>query len=589
MLIFYLSSQREDHVFKLTRYFKAYKWQVILGPFFKLSEAIIELIVPLVMAQLIDYGIRYEDTELIREKALIMVGMSCLGLAFSLTAQWMASRASQGIGTDLRDDLFSHIQKLSYRQMDRFGSDTLVTRMTSDINQIQLVVAMFIRLVSRAPFLAIGAIYMAFRINVQLTWIFMLIVPLISIILWILMKAATKLFKQVQKKLDTLGRLSRENLSGARVIRAFGASEKEQAAFNTECLKQVNIVMNINRITTLISPVVTLTLNGAIALLLWFSSKQVDLGKTSQGNTIALVNYLIQISLALVVVANLVIIFTRGAASASRINELFDTEPDIKDRAPSPVKFKKSASHIEIKNLSFGYYKGREKVINNISFKVDRGQRIGIIGGTGSGKSTLIQLLARFYEADQGEILINGVDVKEYPKEQLRGLFGYVPQEALLFSGTIASNLRLGKEDAKDEELFKALEVAQMEDTVKALPDKLYSRVSKGGANFSGGQKQRLIIARALVKQPEILIFDDSFSALDYVTESRLHEALRENFGKTTQLIISQRIRAIEGCDQIYVLEKGSIVGRGTHKELLKYSPMYKEIVDSQTKGRRSA
>ncbi len=572
-------------MFKLVRFLKKYKWQTLLGPLFKLTEAIFELIVPIVMARMIDQGILMGDRPFILKQGLIMVALGILGLASSLTAQWMASVASQGVGTDMRRSLFSYIQRFSYKELDQFGADTLTTRMTNDINQIQVVVAMLIRLVTRAPFLAVGAVYMAFRINPSVTWIYLLVVPLTGLVLYVVMSKTVPLYKKVQKKLDVISRLSRENLTGARVVRAFRAEEQEREGFHNQCEEQAGLTMKINLLTALLSPLIAVILNGAIALLLYQSGQQIQIGQMTQGDTIALVNYLTQISLALVVVANLVVIFTKGAASAARINEVFETQPSIIDTGREEPK-NEEEPYIAYQGVSFGYYTQWKKAIDDVSFTVNKGQRVGIIGGTGAGKSTLMQLLPRFYEVSQGQVLLKGQNIKNYPLKSLRDQIGVVPQNAVLFSGTIGSNLRFGNEQASDEALYEALDIAQMKQTVMEMKLQLNSPVLKGGTNFSGGQRQRLTIARALAKKPEILILDDSASALDYATDAALRKDLREKTQDMTLFIISQRVTAIEDCDVIFVMDQGSLVGRGTHQSLLENNRLYQEIVASQPKER---
>ncbi len=586
-----MDKESENILFKLAKYLKKYKWQTFLGPLFKLTEAIFELIIPVVMANIIDKGIALGNKDYIIKQGFVMVLLGILGLVSSLTAQWMASVASQGVGTDLRKGLFSHIQSFSFKELDHFGTDTLVTRMTNDINQIQVVVAMLIRLVSRAPFLAIGAVYMAFRINASITWIYLLVVPITGIVLYIIMSKTVPLYKKIQKKLDTIGQLSRENLTGARVVRAFQGEEKEIYQFSTACEEQAKLTMGINKLTALLSPLMAVILNGAIGLLLWKSAGKIQIGQMSQGDTIALVNYLTQISLALVVVANLVVIFTKGAASGARINEVFETVPSIVDpyenygeQEAEEKEPKNQEAYIKYKNVSFGYYAQWQKAIEKASFTVKQGERIGVIGGTGAGKSTLLQLLPRFYDVTEGEILLKGKNIRNMSIEKLRKMVGFVPQQAQLFTGTIASNLRFGNENATDKELYKALEIAQMKETVNQMKPGLDSYVAKGGVNFSGGQRQRLTIARALVKKPEILILDDSASALDYVTDRALREALKNKAQNITTFIISQRVSTIEDCDKILVMDHGEVVGQGTHEELLISNQIYQEIVASQPK-----
>lgn len=566
---------------KLARFLKAYKWQTIIGPFFKLIEAIFELIVPLVMADMIDKGIANGDTAYIWQQGGLLVLLGVVGLACSLTCQYLASVASQGVGTNLRSALFAHLQSFSHAELDAFGTPTLVTRMTNDINQLQLSVAMLIRLVVRAPFLAIGAIVMAFRIDSGLSLVFLAIVPVVALVLYIIMGKSIPFFRVIQKKLDAISLISRENLSGVRVVRAFGTEQRETARFDEACDDQAQVAIGINRLSALLSPLTTIILNLGIVAIVWFGGIRINAGVMSQGQVVALVNYMGQILLALVVVANLVVIFTKAAASATRVNEIFETKPSLVEVDSTPVPIP-GAPRVEYKDVSFAYSTGGEKALRHISFSVKAGQQVGIVGGTGSGKSTLLQLLPRFYDATEGQVLVDGVDVMEYPFHALREKMGIVPQKAVLFSGTVDENLRWRKDNATEQEMDKALRIAQGKSFIDKLSGGLQSPILQGGKNFSGGQRQRLTIARALVGDPEILILDDSASALDYATDAALRQAINTEIKDTTVFIISQRISTVRHCDCILVMEEGAIVARGTHEELMATSPLYREIANTQ-------
>ncbi len=566
---------------KLARYLKHFKLHVSLGPACKLIEAIFELIVPLVMADIIDNGIATGDESVIWAGGVKLIIFAVCGLSFTLVCQYMASVASQGVGTMLRHDLYAHINTLSYREIDRLGTPALVTRIANDVNQVQTAVAMLIRLVIRAPFLVIGATVMAFTIDVKLSLIFLGSMLALVLIMYPIMKVTVKLFKRQQKSLDSISRITRENLSGVRVVRAFSRQEYEKERFEANAEEYRHFALKAGRINALLNPAIFIVVNVAYLLIVYFGGQAVSIDGLTQGQVIALVNYMTQISLALVVVANLVTIFTKAAASSARINEVFDTKPSVVGADTMP-ETDESAPAVEFKNVSFSYLdEGGELSLENVSFTLNKGEVLGVIGGTGSGKSTLVNLVARFYDTVRGEVLINGVNVKSFPDSELRRIVGIVPQKTELLSGTIRDNMTMGRTDITDERILKALETAQAKEFTDILEDGLSARVLAGGKNFSGGQKQRLAIARAIAKDPEILILDDSSSALDYGTDARLRAALRELSGMTT-IIISQRANSIRHADKILVLDDGEVAGMGTHGELLRNCEVYREICLTQ-------
>ena len=570
---------------RLIRFLKPYRLQVFLGPVFKLIEAIFELIVPRVMADMIDVGVARGDTAYIWQRGALLVLLGVVGLASSLTCQTMASRASQGVGTDLRRSLFHHINTLSWRELDRFGTPTLITRMTSDINQLQTAVAMLIRLVVRAPFLVIGAVIMAMRIDLHLSLVFLAIVPLVALVLYIVMSRSVPFFKTIQKKTDRVALITRENLSGARVVRAFRKQESEQQRFDAACDDLAKNAIAIGRLNAVLAPFSFLILNFGIVAILWFGGVRVDTGYLTQGEVVAFVNYMSQILLALVVVANLVVIFTKAAASASRINEVFDTVPSIRDEGNTLVQPVPGASRVSFRGVDFAYYEGAEHALRGVNLDIPAGTSVGVIGGTGSAKSTLVQLIPRLYDATGGQVLVDGVDVRAYPLNQLHAKVGMVPQGNLLFSGTVRDNLRWRSPRATDDELWAALETAQAAEFVRSQPLGLDAPVSQGGANFSGGQRQRLTIARALVGGPDILILDDASSALDYATDAALQKALRALTPRPTVISVSQRVSTVRRCDMIVVMDEGEVVGLGSHEELVRSCPTYQEICASQMRG----
>lgn len=565
---------------KLARYLKYYKLQVTIGPVFKLLEAIFELIVPLIMANIIDIGVKNGDTNYIAKQGVLLVILGVTGLLSALICQYSASFASQGVGTILRRDLFHHINTLSHKEIDIIGTPSLITRMTSDINQIQLAVAMLIRLVIRAPFLVVGAMIMASTVSLKLSVIFFGAAVLIGLTLYIIMSKSVPFFKTIQKRLDRISLISRENLRGNRVIRAFARQDEEEEKFSKAAQELTDASISAGRISVLLSPLTCIITNIAIALIIWFGGMNVNIGELSQGDIIALVNYMTQIMLAMVVVADLVVIFTRASASAQRINEIFETKTSVTEEKAEKNPTAENDNAIEFRNVSFSY--GEGEALKNVTFSIKKGETLGIIGGTGSGKSTFVNLIPRFYDATKGQVLVNGVDVKKYEIETLREKIGVVAQKTVLFKGSLRKNMQWGKEKATDQEIIKALKIAQSWDFVEKLPGKLDFDVAQGGKNFSGGQRQRLTIARALVKQPDILILDDSFSALDFATDANLRKELKEQTRGMTVVIVSQRASTIRNADKIVVLDEGECVGIGTHQELYKNCSEYREICLSQ-------
>lgn len=567
---------------KLARFLKRYRVQVILGPVFKLTEAVLELIVPIITAMIIDNGVKKGDVAYVWRMGGVLLLLGAVGLCCALVCQKMASIASQGFGTVLRNEVYRHINSLSHAEIDQLGTPSLITRITNDVNQLQYAVAMLIRLVIRAPFLAIGAIVMAMILDFQMGLIFLLATPLIALVLYLVMSRSVPFFKVMQKKLDKISLISREGLSGVRVIRAFSKQQNEEKRFNEAADDQARTAVQVGKLSALLNPLTYTIMNFAIIAIIWFGGMRVDGGSLEQGEIIALVNYMTQTLLALIVVANLVVTFTKASASAARVNEVLALRPSVSDAGNQPVQPDLTAPKIRFRQVSFSYDGSDKYALKNLSVDIQKGETVGIIGGTGSGKSTLVQLIPRFYDATKGEVLVDGIDVRAYPFQQLRKEIGMVPQEAVLFSGTIESNLRWAKQEASGEELRKALRVAQALDFVEKLPDGLRSPVNQGGKNFSGGQKQRLTIARALVGDPQILILDDSSSALDFATDAALRRAIRQETQNMTVLIVTQRASAIKQADKIIVLDDGAVVGIGNHRDLLESCEVYREICLSQ-------
>lgn len=567
---------------KLVKYLKKYKKNVILGPIFKLTEAVFELIVPLVMAQIIDVGIANKDSGYIWKMGGVLVLLGVCGLGFALICQYVASVASQGFGTELRRELYHHINTLSHKEVDEFGTPSLITRLTSDINQLQVAVAMLIRLVVRAPFLVIGSTIMAFMIDAKLALIFVLVIPLVAIVMWLVTTRTIPFFKSIQKKLDKTSLITRENLVGARAVRAFSKQEYEQERFKDNAEDIEKAAVRAGKISALLSPVNAIILNLAIVAIIWFGGLSVNVGDLTQGQVIALVNYMNQILLALVVVANLVVIFTKSAACAARVNEILDTKPSIEGKETTKGNVDPSAPVVRFDNVSFSYHDNSEYALEDISLTAGKGQTIGIIGGTGSGKSTLVNLIPRFYDTSKGVVSVCGTDVRNYNLGDLRKKIAVVPQKAVLFSGTIRENMKWGGDNITDEQIWRALKISQAYEFVERLDKGLDYEILQGGKNLSGGQKQRLTIARAIAADPEILILDDSASALDFATDAKLRTAIKENCTNMTVFLISQRANTVKNADRIIVLDDGKMVGTGTHKELLQTCTDYCQICLTQ-------
>lgn len=566
---------------QLLRYAKDYRKQIILGPVFKFLEAVFELILPLLMASLIDNGLKMNNREVIINMGIWMIAMSVIGLICAIICQYYSSIASQGFGTELRNQLIKKINSFSHSELNHFGTDTLITRMTNDINQLQLALAMVIRLLIRAPFLSIGSVVMAFVIDWQVGLFFLALLPIFSIILYFIIRKTIPLYQKVQEKLDGLNETVSQNLSGVRVIRAFSRTNKEIETFDENTDVLAKNYLRVSNISALLSPATTLIMNIGIICLLTVGGVKVNIGSLQQGQVLALINYMNQMLLALIVVSNLVVIFTRAEASAQRVKEVLDTENTITDAETPSEPVMDSETILQFKNVDFRYTPESGLSLQGINFTLKRQTVLGIIGPTGSGKTTLTQLIPRFYDVSEGSVLFDEQDVRDWPLDTLRSQISQVPQTAVLFTGTIRENLQWGKPDATDAECWEALAIAQAEDFVRQLPKGLDTRVMENGKNFSGGQKQRLTIARALIAKPALLILDDSLSALDYQTDLNLRQALQTSLN-TTVIIISQRIRSIQQAEHILVMDQGKIVAQGTHDTLLSQSSEYHEIVASQ-------
>lgn len=572
-------------MFRLAVFLKPYKKETILGPLFKLLEAILELLLPTIVALTVNHGIGNRDSSYVLKMGVLMLAMTLLGYGSSLICQYYAARASQGFGTTLRNRLFRHVSSLSFSDLERFGTPSLINRVTNDVNQLQVAVAMLIRLVIRAPFICIGAIIMAMILDLRLSLILLAATPIFGIVLYLIIAKSAPLYRLYQKKLDKLVLVLSESLGGVRVIRAFAKRREEQSRFKEAADDITVTAIRVGRISALLSPLTMLVVNAAIIAILWAGGVHINQGSLSSGEIIAFINYVTQILLALIVVSNLIIIFTKAASSAARINELLDTYPTIIDGS-ADVEYSTAAETkaplIEFDHVSFGYSSTGDPALKEISFKVHRGETIGIIGGTGSGKSSLIHLIPRFYDTGQGAVYVEGTNVKDYSLEKLRSKVALVPQKAILFTGTVADNIRWSNEHAGDQEVAEAARAAQAEEFINKLPEGYQTRVARGGLNLSGGQKQRITIARALLARSEILILDDSSSALDYATEAALRRSIRQYHADTTMLLVTQRVSTVLHADRIIVLEEGRIAGIGTHEELLKHCEPYREICRSQ-------
>lgn len=573
---------------RLMMYLKDYKKESILAPLFKLLEAFFELMVPLVMANIIDYGISNRNMGYIGKMGLLLLLLGVVGLASSITAQFFAAKAAVGFSTKLRQALFDHIEDLSFTDIDKAGTSTMITRMTSDVNQVQSGINMTLRLFLRSPIIVFGAMIMAVTIDVKCALIFVVAIPLLSIVVFGIILSTIPMYKKVQSRLDQVLGITRENLTGVRVIRAFHQEAKEEERFreNNEALSAMQIF--VGKISACMNPVTYVIVNGAIIALIYTGAVQVNIGNLSQGEVVAIINYMNQILVELVKLANLIVTMTKALACADRVDSVFEIGADAAYAEKSVQnqkladKVDKKAPFLNFKHVSLTYQGAGAPTLQDMNFTVNRGDTVGIIGGTGSGKTSLVNLIPGFYPATEGEILLEGRDIRTMSDEELRGRIGVVPQKAVLFKGTVRSNLQWGKPDATEEEMWKALELAQASEVVDGKPGKLDATVAQNGKNFSGGQRQRLTIARALVREPEILILDDSASALDYATDAKLRAALRTLEDKTTTFIVSQRASTIRHADKIIVLDDGEIAGVGTHDELLKDCTVYQEIYYSQ-------
>lgn len=583
----------ENTMKKLLVYLKDYKKESVLGPLFKLLEATFELIVPLVMAAIIDTGVATGDKSYIMKMCMVLVLLAVIGLTCSVTAQYFAAKAAVGFATKLRHALFAHIESLSFTEMDTVGTATLITRMTSDVNQVQNGVNLVLRLFLRSPFIVFGAMVMAFTIDVKAALVFVVTIPLLSIIVFGIMLISIPLYKKVQSALDKVLGITRENLTGSRVIRAFNKEDDEKVHFNENNDLLTRAQIYVGKISALMNPLTYVIINGAIVVLVWTGAVRVDNGYITQGEVVALINYMSQILVELVKLANLIININKSIACGNRIQSIFEMQPSITDgsgqkvdkvRTDTADRSEEAEYAVEFSHVGLTYAGAGDESLTDIDFKVKKGETIGIIGGTGSGKSSVVNLIPRFYDVTSGFIKVDGKDVKDYPLEELRGKIGTVLQKAVLFHGTICENLKWGNPDATEEDLNRAITVAQAKEFVDNKEGRLDFEIEQGGKNLSGGQRQRLTIARAVVKKPEILILDDSASALDFATDAALRKAIREMEGETTVFIVSQRAASIQHADRIVVLDDGKIVGLGTSEELLESCEVYQEIYNSQFK-----
>ena len=567
---------------KLLIFLKDYRKEAVLGPLFKLLEASFELMVPLVIASMIDKGISMGDREHIIKMCLILIILCVVGFISAVTAQFFAAKAAAGFAKKVKRALFENIQKLSYTDMDRVGTSAMIIRMTSDVNQVQQGVNLTIRLLLRSPFVVLGAMVMAFTINARMAMIFLVTIIMLSLVVGLIMRWSIPRYGLIQSSLDLLLSATRENHTGVRVIRAFGLEEKEKENFSDRNEKLKNLQTFVGTITALMNPLTYGILNLSVAFLIYKGAFLVEEGSLSQGQVVALYNYMSQILVELIKFANLILTVTKAIASGNRVQQMLELKTSMEDG--NDTDFEKTAEHIVFSKAYMRYQGDSEDSLKDLTISIKRGEKIGVIGGTGSGKTTLINLIPRFYDVREGEVTIDGKDVRKYRLDALRERIGIVPQKAVLFHGTIRDNIRWGKNDATDEEIFRALTIAQAKEIVESKPEGLDTMVSQGGKNFSGGQKQRLTIARALVREPEILILDDSASALDFLTDKRLREAISSMENPPTTFIVSQRASSVMGCDRIIVLEDGEVMGIGSHDELLSSCEAYREIYDSQFK-----
>lgn len=570
---------------RLLGYLKEHLCVTILAPLFKMLEASFELFVPLVVASMIDVGIGRHDIGYLWKMGGLLILLGIIGFSFSITAQYFAARSAVYTGKSMRSDLFAHMNRFSYQEIDQVGTSTLINRMSNDINQVQNGVNMFLRLFLRSPFVVFGAMFMAFTVDHKAAVSFVFTITALAVVVGLILWITMPMYKKVQKQVDEVLKSTRENLLGIRVIRAFNRQRSEEENFRVQSGQLYNKQIHVGKISALLNPLTYVIINWGIIAILWSGGKQVDLGYLTQGQIIALINYMSQILVELVKLANLLIILSRALASLDRVNQIFALEPSMKETGKTDTEGKKDTPILEFKDTSFVYHGARKETIHPFDFAVQEGETIGVIGGTGSGKSTLVSLIARLYDVTSGSILYRGVDEKELKPEFIRGKIGFVPQKASLFEGSLRDNMKWGKEDATDEEIYQALDIAQAREFVDQKEKGLDLRIEQNGGNLSGGQKQRLTIARALVRKPEILILDDSASALDFATDARLRKAIKENTDNMTVFLVSQRVSTIRNADHILVLEDGKIAGIGTHLQLLKENQVYKEICASQMAG----
>lgn len=570
---------------KLFRFFKNYKKEMIISPLFKIFETVSEIIIPLLVAQMIDVGVANHDANFVIMYGCIVIALYIVSIVVSILSQKYSARAATGISYEIRKSMYQHINTFSHKELDKFGTASLNNRMTHDVSRVEQAIGKFLRIILRSPLILIGAIISAMFIDLKLSLIFIAITPLIVGIVVFTLKITDPLYNKTQKSLDKVSEITRENLQGVRVVRAFNKQSDEERRFTIASKNLRKAGIKVTNVASLLSPITTAIINFSVIAIMWFGGLQVNSGSLTQGEIVAFVNYMTQISTALITVANLIISLIKAQTCAKRINEVFETKPSIIETNSTPIEisYDLDTPKIEFQNVSFAYNSDAKYAIKNLNLKIMPGETIGIIGGTGSGKSSLINLIPRFYDASQGAVFVDGVNVKNYSFHQLRSKIGLVPQKAVLFKGSLKDNLRWRKQDASLEEMAKAIKISQSEDFVNELEGKFDFKVQSGGKNFSGGQRQRLTIARALVGEPEILILDDSASALDFATDAALRKAIKENV-KSTIILVSQRAGTVRNADKIVVLENGNVVGIGKHKELLENCPVYKEIYDSQTK-----
>ena len=570
---------------RLLGYLKEHLCVTILAPLFKMLEASFELFVPLVVASMIDVGIGHHDIGYLWKMGGLLILLGIIGFSFPITAQYFAARSAVYTGKSMRSDLFAHMNQFSYQEIDQVGTSTLINRMSNDINQVQNGVNMFLRLFLRSPFVVFGAMFMAFTVDHKAAVSFVFTITALAVVVGLILWITMPMYKKVQKQVDGVLKSTRENLLGIRVIRAFNRQRSEEENFRLQSGQLYNKQIHVGKISALLNPLTYMIINLGIIAILWSGGKQVDLGYLTQGQIIALINYMSQILVELVKLANLLIILSRAFASLDRVDQIFALEPSMKETGKTDIEEKKDTPILEFKDTSFVYHGARKETIHPFDFVVKEGETIGVIGGTGSGKSTFVSLIARLYDVTSGSILYRGVDEKELKPEFIRGKIGFVPQKASLFEGSLRDNMKWGKEDATDEEIYQALDIAQAREFVDQKEQGLDFRIEQNGGNLSGGQKQRLTIARALVRKPEILILDDSASALDFATDARLRKAIKENTDNMTVFLVSQRVSTIRNADHILVLDDGKIAGIGTHLQLLKENQVYKEICESQMAG----